>query len=114
MDKKYKCFSCNISFDYNSHYEIHLNSNKHKNYGRKKIHYCYECEYETKYKDNLRFHLFHHHCSEKERKKYCEYYCTICKNIHKNLKSYETHCNTNKHKKLDAKKNKKKEQNIMN
>lgn len=47
MDSKFYCEVCNYKTNYNSKYELHIKTEKHKRNGKKKEYLCKSCNYKT-------------------------------------------------------------------
>ncbi len=81
---KFYCSSCNYSCNYESKWNQHINTLKHKNNGiiiKKKKSLdkkCTECDYIAKHSEGLKNHKLTKHSSKEEREKYFRYYCKEC------------------------------------
>jgi len=82
MEKnKFHCELCNYKSKYNSEYEKHVNSAKHKRGGKKKEYNCDICSYKTSISLwNLKMHKSAQHSTKEEREQ-SKYYCKLCDSI---------------------------------
>lgn len=78
--KKYYCKFCNYSTDHACDWIKHSETDKHQRNGKKKIHKCNECEYESNSKWNMNIHLLSSHSTQEERKK-SKFYCKDCDQV---------------------------------
>ena len=82
---KYKCECCNYKCLYPAHWKQHIESEKHKNEGKRKTRSdkvlepnCSHCEYTTTRTTNMKLHYLNNHANKEERKKDFKYYCEAC------------------------------------
>jgi hypothetical protein len=82
---KFHCNMCNYVCLYESHWQQHLESNKHNNNGQRlprcdKIlePKCKHCDYTSKNNTNMKLHYLNHHSNKEERKHGFKYYCDEC------------------------------------
>ena len=66
---KYICEMCKFKCNYNSAWLDHLSSEKHKRYGKPKIHKCKfdNCEHETSVSWNMKMHVMTNYSTKEER-----------------------------------------------
>lgn len=104
-NKKYECKKCNFSCDFNSQWQKHIETELHKTGFKKKrsdikeLYKCTDCMYETKNVTMFTQHKLVKHGTKEERKQKCKYYCEYCDMGTFSKVMYETHINSNKHKK---------------
>ena len=85
MDEtKYYCEKCNFNTNYMSHWNEHLESNKHNGKKRKErsdkilVPKCSHCNYETNKTSNMKLHTLTHHSTPQDRKQKFKHYCDNC------------------------------------
>lgn len=101
--KKYFCETCKFSCDYESIWNQHIETKKHKNNGilvRPKIfcnNKCDKCYFEASHSEALKIHNLTKHSSKEEREKEFKFYCNHCDfgTFYEN--SYNIHCQAKKH-----------------
>lgn len=84
-DNKYYCECCNYKCIYPAHWKQHIESEKHKNNGKRKTRSdkvlepkCKHCDYITSRTINMKLHYLNNHSNKEERKKEFKYYCEVC------------------------------------
>jgi hypothetical protein len=77
---KYHCIFCNYLTNLPSDWIKHTETDKHQRQGKKKIHKCTMCEYESQSKWNIDIHLLSSHSIKEEREKQ-KYYCNDCDQV---------------------------------
>jgi hypothetical protein len=84
-DDKYYCECCNYKCKYPTHWQQHIDSEKHKNNGIRpprsdKIYKdkCSFCNYSPNNLSSLKTHCLTHHSTKEERKKEFKFYCDKC------------------------------------
>ena len=82
---KYYCECCNYNCLYPAHWKQHIESEKHKNQGKRKPRSdkilepkCKICNYITNNLTCMRVHILTNHSTNEERKKEFKYYCEKC------------------------------------
>ena len=75
--KELLCKSCNYKTTKNSCWLKHIETDKHKRNGEKKITKCDICDYESPSHWNLKGHKLQVHATPEERSKH-KYYCNLC------------------------------------
>jgi hypothetical protein len=106
---KFSCDFCNFNCNYESKWNKHINTIKHKNNGiliknpkKTKISEkkCDECNFIAKHNEGLKTHKLTKHCNEEDRKNNFTYYCKLCDfgTLSKSL--FDTHNDTKKHKNI--------------
>ena len=101
---KYNCKQCKFNTNYESVWERHINTTKHKTGKRKtrsdkkKPIECDKCDYIAKTSHESRLHRLNNHSTIKERKKEFKHYCDMCDYGSFTPYSYKRHTNTKKHK----------------
>lgn len=92
MEKsKFYCELCKFKCNFNSEYDKHLNSAKHKRGGKKKEYNCDICNYKTTISLwNLKMHQSAKH-STKEEREASKYYCKVCDAIFFSPLYYNNH-----------------------
>ena len=82
---KYHCNLCNYHCIYPAHWKQHIDSEKHKNEGQRKVRSdkvfepkCSLCDYTTTRTTNMKLHYLNHHANKQERKNKFKYYCEVC------------------------------------
>jgi hypothetical protein len=103
--KKYFCETCKFGCDYESIWNQHIETQKHKNNGiliRQNIKEvsdkkCNECNFIAKHNEGLKNHQLTRHSSKEDREKEFSYYCKECDfgSFRKNL--LDLHNNTKRH-----------------
>ena len=85
IEKKYYCDYCHYKCIYPAHWKQHIESEKHKNNGKRKTRCdkvlepnCKCCEYTTTRKITMKLHYLNNHANKEERKKEFKYYCEDC------------------------------------
>ena len=75
-ETKYQCEVCNYKCIYPAHWKQHINSEKHKNNGKRKTRSdkvlepkCKHCEYKTNNLTCMKVHCLTQHSNKEERKK---------------------------------------------
>ncbi len=104
---KYNCECCKFSSNSITAWEIHIETEKHKNNGTKRKTRrdkkeedeikCEYCEYKNKNKYSLKSHILNNHSSKEERKKNFKYYCEKCDIGCFSKPKYEEHINGKNH-----------------
>lgn len=97
MEKKFHCETCNYSAVYNSEYNKHLKSAKHKRGGKYVDYKCNNCDYVGLNKWNLNMHQATTHYTIAQKKE-LKYYCEICDCICFSALYYNTHLASPLHK----------------
>ena len=98
MDSKFYCEVCNYKTDYNSKYQLHIKTEKHKRSGKKKEYLCKSCNYKTTISLwNLKMHVSANHLTKEEREK-SKYYCKDCDSIFFSPLYYNNHLKSILHK----------------
>jgi hypothetical protein len=84
-DENYFCECCNYKCIYPAHWKQHIDSEKHKNKGKRKTRsdkilepQCKECNYTTNNLTCMKVHYLTHHSNKEERKREFKYYCEKC------------------------------------
>jgi hypothetical protein len=84
-ETKYHCECCNYKCVYLAHWKQHVESEKHKNNGKRKTRSdkvlepkCKFCDYTTTRTTNMKLHYLNNHANKEERKKEFKYYCEDC------------------------------------
>jgi hypothetical protein len=95
--KKYNCKFCNYTTKYPCEWIKHTETDKHQRQGKKKIHKCEACDYETFSKWNMDIHHLSSHATKEEREKQ-KYYCKDCDQVFFCKLYKESHMNGKKHK----------------
>ncbi len=101
---KYYCDQCKFGAQYKSIFDqhcqtiLHITGKKKQRKDKKPNVKCTKCEYETKLDRNLKLHILNKHSTKEEREKGFTYYCKGCDFGVFSDQSYETHCETLKHK----------------
>lgn len=102
---KYICNSCEFKCNYQSQWNIHIETELHKT-GKKKIRSdckapfkCNDCNYITKNTITYKKHILNEHANKKEREEGFKYYCKYCDFGTFSNDTIELHYNTDKHKK---------------
>jgi hypothetical protein len=75
--KELFCKSCNYKTTKNTFWLKHLETDKHKRNGEKKISKCELCDYESHSLWNVKSHKIQVHASAEERAQQ-KYYCVLC------------------------------------
>jgi len=82
---KYNCECCNYKCLYPAHWKQHIESEKHKNQGKRKTRSdkvlepkCKHCEYKTNNLTCMKVHNLTQHSSKEDRKINFKYYCDKC------------------------------------
>lgn len=75
--KELFCKSCNYSTTKNSQWLKHLETEKHKRNGQKKIKKCDQCDYEAASHWNMKAHQIQVHATPEERSQQ-KFYCELC------------------------------------
>ena len=77
IEKKYYCDCCQYKCIYPAHWKQHIESEKHKNNGKRKTRCdkvlepkCKCCEYTTTRTINMKLHYLNNHANKEERKKH--------------------------------------------
>lgn len=105
-DCKFNCEKCLYSTNYKSSWlkhintEIHLNGIRKKRSDYKEPFKCEKCDYHTKNRTTLKKHFLDEHADKKQRKEEFKFYCVDCDVGSFSIDSYNTHLNTEKHKKI--------------
>jgi hypothetical protein len=104
---KFICESCNFSCIFQSSWEQHIFTEKHKNNGKiirekktktlKTIFKCSCCDFLASHNDGLTNHYLSKHASIDEKEKEFTYYCKICDFGTFYEKVYNKHCESKKH-----------------
>lgn len=104
MAMKYKCEVCNYKCIYPAHWKQHIDSEKHKNNGKRKTRSdkvlepkCKHCEYKTNNLTCMKVHCLTQHSNKEERKKKFKYYCDKCDFGTYAEILFTRHCETKKH-----------------
>ena len=103
---KYNCDKCNYHCKYESEWIKHTNTELHKTgIKKKRSDYkepfkCENCEYTTKTNTNLKKHYLNTHANKEEREKDFTYYCKNCDLGTFSKDTFESHIDSNKHKKI--------------
>jgi len=84
-ETKYHCECCNYKCIYPAHWKQHVDSEKHKNNGKRKTRSdkvlepkCKFCDYTTTRTTNMKLHYLNNHANKEDRKKEFKYYCEEC------------------------------------
>jgi len=103
-EPKYNCNLCNYTCLYQSHWKQHIESEKHKNQGKRKPRSdkileptCKSCNYTTNNLTCMKVHCLTQHLSKEDRKKEFKYYCETCDFGTYAEILYSRHCETKKH-----------------
>ena len=106
----YHCESCKYTTKYHSSWIQHVNTEKHKNGGKKSMpprNYtkkkafdpnCKHCSYTTHIVNSMTVHILTNHSTSEERRAGFKYYCETCDVGVVCEKAYIRHCDTKKHK----------------
>jgi hypothetical protein len=100
---KYTCIKCNFRTQYESHWNLHINTELHKTGRRKKRSdatgecKCDKCDYKSINVVNVKQHKLNEHCSKEERKEGFKYYCEYCDIGSFSEDMFNKHKNTKKH-----------------
>lgn len=101
---KYICNTCYFRTDTKARWNAHINTGLHKNGKRKarsdikEPQKCEYCGYTTKNKTTLKKHILNKHKNKEDRQKEFNFYCVGCDFGTFSKDSFETHCNSEKHK----------------
>ena len=105
IEPKYYCECCNYKCIYPAHWKQHIDSEKHKNNGKRKTRSdkvlepkCKHCEYTTKNLTCMKVHCLTQHSTKEERKNEFKYYCDKCDFGTYAEILFTRHCETKKHK----------------
>ena len=105
IEAKYYCECCNYKCIYPAHWKQHIDSEKHKNNGKRKTRSdkvlepkCKHCEYTTNNLTCMKVHCLTHHSTKEDRKKEFKYYCDKCDFGTYAEILFTRHCETKKHK----------------
>ena len=102
--KKFVCNTCNFSCLYQSCWDQHIITDKHKNNGKiirekkiKTIHKCSCCDFIAPHNDCLKNHYLSKHASINEKENEFTFYCKLCDfgTYYENV--YNKHCKFKKH-----------------
>lgn len=103
-NNKFICEKCNFETNIKSKWNIHIDTELHKN-GKRKIRSdcknplkCYDCDYITKNNITLKKHILNKHSNIEERQKQFKYYCNYCNFGTFSIDTINIHNNTDKHK----------------
>ena len=94
---EFYCKHCDYTTCKPSDWLKHIDTQKHKRFGKKKEHSCNECEYKCKTSWNMTLHTLTQHSSKEERSKHI-HYCSDCDTVFFTLSSKTAHMNGIKHK----------------
>jgi hypothetical protein len=103
---KYVCNICKFSCKFESSWNKHILTDKHKNNGVyirpkknniKSIKKCSVCDFIGAHNDALKIHYLSKHGTIEEKEKEFTYYCKICDfgSFYEN--TFKSHCETKKH-----------------
>lgn len=103
---KYVCENCKFSCKYESSYNQHILTDKHKNNGvyirpkkknEKIVYNCENCNFTTMHKEGYKIHCLAKHANIEEKEKEFTFYCKICDfgTFYEN--TYNKHCESKKH-----------------
>ncbi len=103
--KKFFCEICNFGCDFESIWNQHIETKKHKNNGiliRENIKEvsnkkCNDCNFIAKHNEGLRNHKLTRHSSKEDREKGFPYYCKECDFGSFRKKILDLHNNTKRH-----------------
>ena len=105
-EHKYNCEKCNYFTSTKQMYDRHLNTEKHKT-GKRKTHSnkkypeeCEKCDYKPNSNRDYIQHKLIFHSTKEERKIGFKFYCDKCDFGTQISKVFDTHLNSNKHKKM--------------
>ena len=94
---EFYCKHCEYTTEKPSDWLKHIDTQKHKRFGKKKTHSCKNCDYETRMSWNMKLHVLTQHTSKEERLKQ-DYYCVDCDVVFLNLSHKNKHMDGVKHK----------------
>jgi hypothetical protein len=94
---EFYCKHCDYTTKKPSDWLKHVETQKHKRFGKKKEHSCNECDYKCKTSWNMTLHTLTQHSSKEEREKQ-KHYCADCDTVFFTLSSKTAHINGIKHK----------------
>ena len=103
-DNIYYCECCKYKCIYPAHWKQHIENEKHKNKGKRKIRsdkilepQCKECNYTTNNLTCMKVHCLTHHSNKEERKRDFKYYCEKCDFGTYAEILFTRHCESKKH-----------------
>jgi len=99
----HSCDVCELTFEFPSQFEAHLDTQRHKEKEagtKQELYYCKECNFETKYKSQWNIHIGtkKHKIAIGEIEEKQTYFCKDCDYTTKYESQWDIHCNTQRHK----------------